>query len=91
MARATYDHQFAMWPRLGKFPCSDEWTAKVKSSVDQDAGNVCERTRVAQQDPLFKPCVVTKIVCHETRKRELKCGLKSPWVRFGLWIYRHQG
>src|SRR5262245_20132979 len=64
MASATHNHQFAVWPRLGKFPCRDEWTAKVKSSMDQDAGNVCERTRMSHQHPLFKPGVVVKIVGH---------------------------
>src|SRR5437870_5216392 len=49
MARATHHHQFAIWPRLGQFPCSDEWTAQVKASMDQDAGNVGERTRLSQQ------------------------------------------
>ena len=60
MARATDDHQFAMGPSLGQFPRRDERTSKVKASMDQDAGNVCERTRVSQQHPLFKPGVVTK-------------------------------
>jgi hypothetical protein len=31
MASAMHNHQFTLWPRLGKFPRRDEWTAKVKA------------------------------------------------------------
>ncbi len=39
MASAIHNHKFAIWPSLGKFPCCDERTSKVKASVDQDSGN----------------------------------------------------
>ena len=51
MTGATYNHQFAVWPSLGKFPSSDKWASKVKTSMNQDTGNVGKRTRVSQQHP----------------------------------------
>ena len=47
MTRAIHDHQFAVWPSPGKFPCSDEWTSKVKASMDQDSRNVGQHTRLS--------------------------------------------
>ena len=91
MARATDDHQFTLGPSLGEFPRRDERTAQVKASMDQDAGKVCERTRMSHQHPRFKPGVVTTIVGHETRTCQLQCGLQAPWVRCGLGGHRHQG
>ena len=65
--------------------------AKVQASMDQDAGNGCEHIRVSQQHSFFQPSVVTKIMRHDTRKRELKCGLQSPELRCGLGVHQHHG
>src|SRR5919198_754751 len=90
MARTTHNHQFALWPGLSKFPNRDQWTAKVKTSMDQDPRNVCERTRVSQQYPVCKPGVVVKIVGHNARKRKLKSGLQAPGLWCALRGHRHQ-
>ena len=87
MARATHNHQFTVGPGPGKFPRRDERTAQVEASMDQDAGNVGECTRVAQQHPLFQPGIVGKIVRHKACKRELPGGLQAPGLRWGLGVH----
>ena len=44
--------------RSGTITTDDLSPAGVKAAMDQDAGNVGERTRVSQQHPLFQPGVV---------------------------------
>jgi hypothetical protein len=52
---------------------------------------VCERTRVSQQHSLVKPGIVVKIMGHDARKRQLKGGLQSSGLRYGLGVHRYQG
>ena len=42
MTSVVHNHEFAVWPSLGQFPCGDERSTKIKATMDHDPGDTSQ-------------------------------------------------
>ena len=72
MTRAAHNHQFAIRPGFGEFPCCHEWTRKIETALYHEAGDAGESICFPQQDAVFEPGVVSEVVRYDARTRHPK-------------------
>ena len=67
--RLVDDHEAAAGPRSRQLPRDVQRAADIQAAVDEDAGDVGQPTRVAQQGPVLEPRGVAPVMGDQARER----------------------